>query len=205
MMIAAWKWMRGVDGLAAAQWASALFSVLAIAIALWVFLAEQRRDNAAQLREKIRDRESRESARLAQINDRNEFVKVCSLVLADAVIILRQQRDAMPTEEFCYIDWTSAAGVPVAIAPYLRTAEAVRSARLDNPYLVLTMSRAIEVLNRLARTSGSFMASVARQNLSGAIQLIDEMRKEVEGFLVESPGSPTGTASIAHRADNGPA
>lgn len=47
--------MRGVDVLAGAQWASVVLSVLSIAIALYVFLAEQRRGNIEKQREAARE------------------------------------------------------------------------------------------------------------------------------------------------------
>ena len=39
----AWRWMRGTDGLAVAQWASAILSIFVIVIALIVLLTENRR------------------------------------------------------------------------------------------------------------------------------------------------------------------
>jgi len=184
-----WGWMRGTDGLAFAQWASAAVSVIAIGIALYVFLAEQRRDNAARLREQVRDREAREGLRRAQIHDRNEYVKVCTLVVTDALEILRRERDAMTTGELNYVNWTESDGVPPAIRANLKTAEAVRSARLDNPHLVLTMSRAIEVLNNLSTFQGAIPAGAARQRLGTAISLLTEMRAEIEAYVTPLPAT----------------
>lgn len=185
--MALWGWMRGTDGLAVAQWASAVVSVFAIGIALYVFLAEQRRDNAARLREQVRDREAREGLRRAQIDDRNEYVNVCMLVITDAIGILRRERDAMTPGEFNYVNWSDTAGVPPAIRANRKTAEAVRSARLDNPHLVLTMSRAIEVLNTLSTFQGAILAGAARQRLAIAISLLTEMNAEIESYFTELP------------------
>lgn len=176
--------MRGTDGLAVAQWGSAILSLFAIGIALLVFLLEQRRDNAARLREQSRDREARAAARCAQIKDRNDYVQVCGIVVADAIGILHRLYEKTPEGAMTYVTWSAAEGVPAAIQAHLKTAEAVRSSRLDNPHLVLTMSRAIEVLYRLSEYHGTFMADAARQRLTVAAELLDEMRSEIEAYYV---------------------
>lgn len=176
--------MRGEDGLAAAQWASAVLSVIAISIALYVFLTEQRRDNQARLKEAVRDRQARLAAHQQQIDERNDYVKVCVLVLTDAINILAREIAVMPTSGFSYTDWNEQQGIPRVIKATMKTAEAMRSVSQVNIHLALTMSRAIEVMEDCAIPRGAMPTEGARQIAAKAQTLLTVMRDEVESYFM---------------------
>lgn len=179
-----WPWMRGADGLAVAQWASAILSVLAISIALYVFLAEQRRDNVASRRDARRDFEARRAVRQSQIDEHNQYINVCVAVVREAIDALRAERAQHPEGVRGYVDWTEYIGVPLKLRPALTTATTLLAARQNNAQLILTLSRIVQILQLASNTRSAMMVESAKQIIDDADSRLERLAAEMTANLL---------------------
>lgn len=148
-----WAWMRGPDGLAAVQWIAAVFSLLAIAISLYVFLDQRDRAAKEELRELARERQAIE--RLEQQTDRDRR-RLRSAVLQ----ALKCARDLLlsdlpePSAEMQAVDWLIDRGRPLNLRAWQGTLEALRTSAAADPALVLALRKASSVLQGAIDPSG---------------------------------------------------
>jgi hypothetical protein len=136
--------MRGPDGLAVAQWASAVLSVLAIAIALYVFLAEQRRGNAEKQREAAREREAIERAEAEQLRSRRYLMLAVIGLLNESLTVMTTD---LPGLGEMYVQWLPDRGKPLELRAFKTSIEAVMSATVNDVELLLALAKASSILD----------------------------------------------------------
>jgi len=141
--------MSSSEGQAAATWGSAILSVVAIAIALCVFVAEQRRANAE--RQAAIEAEAQERKRIenAEKDRRRRFLDLCISLTAEAIRIVQIELDRIETDPATYVSWNDDVGVPHLIIPVRDSMSALQSIWQDDAEVVLVLSRTVRTLRGL--------------------------------------------------------
>lgn len=137
-------WLQSTAGVAVAQWASTLFSVLAIAIALYVFLAEQRRANVEKQREAVRERETIEKVEAKRIGHRSYLMLAVIDLLNQSLTVMTTD---LPDVGEMYTQWLPDRGKPLELRAFKTSIEAVMSATVDDVELLLALARASSILD----------------------------------------------------------
>ena len=145
LLIATGHWMRSGDGIATVQWASAVLSVVAIATALYAFLAGQRRVLAERINEATRERLVLERTEQERVFKRQHLFSIVLDVLAEAQQILKVDHPS-PEQGMVAIDWLPDRGKPLELRAVKGSLEALRLAAAEEVALILAMSRAISIL-----------------------------------------------------------
>ena len=145
LLIATGHWMRSGDGIATVQWASAVLSVVAIATALYAFLAGQKRALAERITEATRERLVLERTDQERVFKRQHLFSIVLDVLAEAQQILKVDHPS-PEQAMVTIDWLPDRGKPLELRAVKGSLEALRLAAAEEVALILAMSRAISIL-----------------------------------------------------------
>lgn len=175
--------MRGTDGLAAAQWASAGLSVFAIVTALLVFIIEQKRNHRSQMVERVRERELILKSRRSEIERHNENVSTCLSVIDEGILALRIVNPVVSDGSLSYFDWNIKSGPPWALRPVLEAAKSILVSVNYQAKLVIALSRGISVMEDASEPRGAVLASGAQHHIGISIDALILVRNNIEGLL----------------------
>ena len=141
--------MSSGEGQAAATWGSAILSVVAIAIALRVFVVEQRRANAE--RQAAIEAEAQERLRIAKADKdrRLRFLDLCIALTTEAIRMVQSELDRIEADPVTYVAWNDDVGVPHLIIPVRDSMSALQTIWQDDAEVVLVLSRTVRTLRAL--------------------------------------------------------
>lgn len=185
----AWLWMRGADGLAAAQWAAAVLAVIAIVIGLVLALIEQRRANAEKLREQSREREALERQQEIDKERHRELHSVVILLLHNAYVVMTED---LPDERSMSVRWTIDDGKPLELATVKMALTSITPSATGEVQLLLDITKAISIIEGVVDTpllrgfaTGSLVLSVLRRQASALKFILDDVSERAQRAFCE--------------------
>ena len=184
------QWALSGTGQAVATWVSAAISLLAIILALFVALHEQRRANADQRREAAQERKAHEQRALDASTQKSKFVRICAQITQEAIDALEAEIRKIPKDS--YVSWNKGAGVPHAILPMLDSLRSLQSVWQEDHHVVLTLSRTVRTLDDLVNGMFDIAPSSARAigHAEPRLAALVLLRSEMESY------EPATTASL---------
>lgn len=156
-MLGLWAWMKSTDGQVAATWVSAILSLVAIALAAWVFVAEGRRARADLLREAEQERLAIERAETRRLDRQALQIAAAAELMERAQCLMRD----LPSEGEMYVSWTTRMGKPRDLRSIKQSIEALRAIVTDDVDLLLDLSEAATILDATISPPGMSSAPTA--------------------------------------------
>ena len=169
-----WCSMSSGEGQAAATWGSAILSLLAILIALYVFIVEQRRANAERLTAIEAETRERQRIETAESDRSRQFLDLCVDLITEAIRMVQGELERIEADPATYVDWNVDSGVPHLIIPVRDSMAALQSIRQHDVKVVLVLSRTVRTLHALVEgIRGTGAPSKARALHKGGLELRD--------------------------------
>jgi hypothetical protein len=170
--------MSSGDGQAAATWGSAILSVVAILIALYVFIAEQRRANAERQVAIEAEARERQLIETAEKERTRQFLGLCVDLITEAIRMVQSELERIEADSATYVEWNADIGVPHLIIPVRDSMAALQSVRQHDAKVVLVLSRTVRTLRALVEgVRGTSAPSKERALQKGRPELEDLQRR----------------------------
>ena len=175
------RWALSNDGVAVAQWVSALLSLAAIVLALVLFGREQRRANGDTLREQQREIAALDRAG-AEIVQRRLRLRLTAIDLVDQALTIMTEN--LPPEGAMYTSWSPDRDKPLSLRAINLTLETISAVSVGDIDILVPIAKARSIIDATVYPPG-LGTSPPVAGLLGHLAREAEELKQVRLALIE--------------------